>query len=119
MIRLLRALFASPDAERDPMEWATRFMAHLGLGCVVWLILAELAGPAGACLICGGAYAAFEAAQWQGGRRMAFDGLLDFVAFAFALTGLFAVAHQQGQAGMACGLAALAVVWAGVWRRSR
>lgn len=117
MIRLLRALFATPEAERDPAAWATRFMAHLGLGSCLWLVLAGVTGPGWASGILGAGYAAWEIAQWPGGRRMAFDGLLDCVAVWLALTGLWAVAHGQGAAASGCGLAALAVIWAGVWRR--
>lgn len=39
MIRLLRSIYATPEAERDPAAWATRFMAHLGLGAALWLVL--------------------------------------------------------------------------------
>ena len=118
MIRLLRTLYATPEAERDPAAWATRFAAHLGLGAVLWLVLAGVIGPGWASGILAAGYAAFEALQWPGGRRMAWDGLLDCVAFWTALTALWAVAHGQGLAATGCGLAALAVMWAGVWRRS-
>lgn len=114
MIRLLRALFASPEAERDPAAWATRFAAHLGLGCIAWLVLAGIIGPGWASGLLAGGYSAWEALQWPGGRRMAWDGALDCVAVWLALTGLWAVAHGQGAAALGCGLAALAVVWAGV-----
>lgn len=114
MIRLLRALFAAPEAERDPAAWATRFAAHLGLGAILWLVLAGAVGPGWASGLLAALYAAWEALQWPGGRRMAWDALLDCVAVWLALTGLWAVAHGQGLAATGCGLAALAVVWAGV-----
>lgn len=118
MIRLLIALYGSPDAERDPEAWATRFMAHLGLGVVLWLILSGIIGPTWAAGICGVIYAAFEILQWPGGRRMAFDGIVDSVAFWTGLAGLWAVAHGQDLAASGCGLAALLIVWVGAWRRT-
>lgn len=119
VLLLLRALHASPAAERDPEAWATRFMAHTGLGCVLWLVLVGLVGSGWASAIAAAGYAGWEAWQWPGGARMAFDGLLDWVAFASALTGQWAAWHGQGGAATGCGLAALVVVWVGVWRRAR
>lgn len=117
MIRLLRALFAAPEAEADAAAWATRFAAHLGLGAILWLVLAGAIGPGWASGLLAGGYSAWEALQWPGGRRMAWDGALDCVAVWLALTGLWAVAHGQGMAATGCGLAALAVIAAGVERR--
>lgn len=114
MIRLLRDLFAAPEAEADAGAWATRFAAHLGLGACLWLVLVGVTSPAWATGFLGAGYATWEALQWPGGRRMAWDGALDCVAVWLALTGLWAVAHGQGLAATGCGLAALAVVWAGV-----
>lgn len=116
MIRLLRALFASPEAERDPEAWALRLAAHAGVGAALWLLLAW-AGPAWATGLVAATLGAWEAWQWQGGRRMAFDGLLDLMAGVIPAVGLYAVAHHQTAAAVGCGLAALAVVAAGVWRR--
>ena len=115
MIYVLRALFAAPEAERDPADWATRFAAHVGLACILWLVLVDATDPGWATGILLAGYAAWEAAQWPGGWRMAFDGLLDWVAFALALLGLRAVHHHHE--ALPFGLAALIVVMAGVWRR--
>lgn len=116
MIGLLRALFASPEAERDPEAWALRLAAHAGLGAALWLLLAWT-GPAWATGLVGAALGAWEAVQWQGGRRMAFDGLLDLMAGVIPAVGLYAVAHHQTAAAVGCGFALVAVMAAGVGKR--
>lgn len=116
MMNLLRALFAAPDAERDPAAWATRLTAHAGVGAGLWLLLAGM-GPAWATGLVAAALGAWEAVQWQGGRRMAFDGLLDFMAGVIPAVGLYAVWHHQTAAAVGCGFALLAVLAAGVRKR--
>lgn len=58
-------------------------------------------------------------APFSGGhmRKYVFDSILDTVAVAFALTGLWAVWHGQGLTSAGCAFSALSVVWAGVERR--
>ena len=135
MIRILLSMFRAPEAERDPEAWATRLFGHVGVGVLLWLaalaILPEsfqsetiphliavlLSGPEGAALVVAIAYAAWEALQWRGGARMAFDGLLDWVAVIIAPCALVQVWHHQVGAAAAFVIALMAVVVAGVWRR--
>ena len=63
MIRLLRALFADPEAERDAGAWATRFMAHVGVGSLLWMAFVSVAGPGWASGILGAVYIAWEVGQ--------------------------------------------------------
>lgn len=116
MIRLLRALFASPEAERDPEAWALRLAAHAGVGAALWLLLAWT-GPAWATGLVAAALGAWEAVQWQGGRRMAFDGLLDWLGGVIPAVALYAVWHHQTAAAVGCGIAMLIVMAAGVEKR--
>lgn len=119
MIELLRALFNSPEAERNAEAWATRFAAHTGIGCIIWLSLVGIIGPVAASALCVIGYASFEMLQWRGGWRMALDGVLDFVAFAFAVCGLYAAWYQQNLAASASGLSAIIVAAAGIHWRNR
>lgn len=118
MIRLIRALFATPEAERDPAAWATRYAAHVGVGAALWLIVQVWADPFPATAAVAALMAAWEVAQWRGGARMAWDGLLDWCGVTLAAAALWAVA--DGQIGWAAfsGAAVVATLAAGVWRRT-
>lgn len=119
MMALLRALFTTPEAERDPEAWATRFAAHFGLGCALWLVLVRFAGPWGATGGVALLYAAWEIAQWPGGWRMAADGVLDWCAVSIGVCALAYVWDRDAAAALGCGLAAAVVALAGIERRTR
>ena len=119
MIALLRALFATPEAERDPEAWATRYAAHFGIGCIGWLLLVRFTGPWGAACAVAALYAAWEALQWPGGWRMAADGVLDWCAVTLGLCALTAVWMHDIPAALGFGLAAVVVALAGIEKRMR
>lgn len=116
---IVAALFATPEAERDPEAWVTRFAAHLGLGAVVWLLLVRWVGPWSAATVVSLAYLAWEGLQWRGGWRMMADAALDWVAVAMGVCALTFVWQQDANAALACGVSTVAVAVAGVLRRSR
>lgn len=118
MIRLLRALFAAPDAERDPAAWATRLFAHMGVGLIGWLFFTLPLGPWGAVAAVAVLYCIWETGQWPGGRRMAWDAVLDWCAVALAASAAASAWEQVGWAAAGAAVAALAIAAAGVWRRA-
>ena len=117
MIALIRALFANPEAEDDPAAWATRYAAHVGVGAALWLIVQVWASPFPATAAVAALMAAWEVAQWRGGARMAWDGLLDWCGVTLAAAALWAVA--DGQTGMAAfsGAAVVVILVVGVKAR--
>ena len=119
MMALLRALYASPEAERDPEAWATRFAAHFGLGCLGWLLLVRFTGPQSAAVAVCLAYLAWEALQWPGGLRMAADGVLDWCAVTLGVCALAAVWMHDAPAALGFGLATIVVALAGIERRTK
>lgn len=82
MIPLIRSLFASPEAERDPTAWATRYAAHVGVGAALWSATAWALGPWAVALVAALAVV-WEAAQWQGGKPALWDGVLDATGMIF------------------------------------
>lgn len=125
MIQLIKSLFASPEAETDPSAWATRFVAHFGLGVAATTILALLLPLTYALGLSMIAYTLWEAAQYHHAPPAArttalrWDGLLDLAAWS---CGAFVVGMlAQGailNAVMFVGAGA-AVLASGVWSRSR
>lgn len=120
MLQVLKDLFKSPEAERDPADWLSRYMAHDGAAAFLWLaVLSFTREPESAALAVVVVYAAWEAMQWRGGVRMALDGLLDWCAFTTRACALVQVWHQEAGAALAFTALSLAIMVAGVWRRTK
>lgn len=117
MIRLLRNLFATPEAERAPAEWALRFMGHFGLAAIFFPALLPAIGPDWSAVVVCTVYAFWEVLQWRGGWRMVMDGVLDWVAVALSVGGLWSLWHQSAGWALGFAVAAFCVIVSGVWRR--
>lgn len=118
MWKLLKELFNTPSAEREPEPWATRAAAHFGVGTVLCLIMVPLLGPWGAVAIISAAYALWELCQWPGGLRMAWDGILDWVAVVLGAVAAGNITGATPWAGAAIAVCAVIVALAGIWARA-
>lgn len=125
MLELIKSLFDTPEAESDPAAWATRFVAHFGLGVAITTILALLLPLSYALGLSMVGYTVWEAAQYRvappaaRSKALRWDGVLDLAAWS---CGAFVVGMlAQGailNAVMFVGAGA-AVLASGVWSRSR
>lgn len=118
MIRLIRSLFATPEAERDPSAWASRLFAHMGVGLVGWVFFALPLGPWGAVAAVALLYAIWETGQSPRSWRMAWDGALDWCAVVVAVTAAASIWDHSTAGVIGCGATAVIICAAGVWRRS-
>lgn len=117
MIRLLRALFATPEAERDPAAWATRLFAHIGVGLIGWAFFLPALGPWGAVLSVSILYTIWEAGQWPGSPRMLWDALLDWSVVILSLLLVASAWERNGTATALSGAAILIICAVGVVKR--
>lgn len=117
MIRLIRALFATPGAEPDAEGWATRYCAHQGLALLGGAALWSLMGQSGLILSLIG-YAVWETAQWlpRRGWYLLADCVLDWCSWAAATAIIWALAAGWSVAPLVA--ASAATLAAGIWRRS-
>ncbi|MDO5621200.1 MAG: hypothetical protein Q4G24_06995 [Paracoccus sp. (in: a-proteobacteria)] len=120
MNNLLIELFTSPAAETEAEPWATRFCAHQGLAALVMLVLVAALGVELALIISLAAYAIWETGQGLTVRTapLWWDCALDWCAWALTSWGIAWLLWGQPWAASGCGLASLAVLTVGVWRRA-
>lgn len=104
------SLFANPEAQRDPYQWASVAMAHAWLGFGAAAFLSAITGPLSAAVVASLAYAliwelfqALRSGLW-------WDSALDWAAWSIGCAALLWPAPA--------GAASLIVVAIGVWRRN-
>lgn len=87
MIQLIKSLFATPGAESDPSSWATRYVAHLGLGVATTVVLIALLPVKYALSVAVLGYVLWEATQYRAAppeartTALAWDSVLDMTAW--------------------------------------
>lgn len=113
MIDLIRAMFATPEAQPDAYAWAAVLLAHAMIGAVLTACLGLALGPARAAPLVALAYLV----GWEGGQLLfagagLTDSLIDAAAVASGAA-LLQAAWSHGRwllAGAAAGLAAMLAI---------
>lgn len=131
MLDVIRKLMLTAGSERDPAEWATRLMAHAGLGGLIYVLGAALltllgAAPAlvpvGSLFLTGAVYFVIEMIEWKmaAGRRgiaLFFDCVLDWVGVVLLSVAFFGAHKSDVWLMVSAVLALIVILLAGVSRR--
>ena len=118
MIGLLRAMFATPEAQANAYTWAAVLMGHWAIGAALTvLLMAVLLRP----LTCAALVSATYGLIWEGGQLLAgggaWDGIADWTTVTLGALTIAAVwQHRRRLAAGAIG-AIVTVLAAGIRRR--
>lgn len=127
MIDLLRAMFATPEAQSDPYAWAAVLMGHWAIGAgLTALVIALSPFPARRAAI---AVSLAYLIGWEGGQLLAaalhgsvtraliWDGLLDWTAVTLGAITAAAVWQHRRRVVAAAVAATIIILTAGTARR--
>lgn len=102
MLKLLRQMMRTPEAQRDPYQWAATLLAHAFIGVALAALLPWWVPVA--------AYAGWEAVQWWRFKADPWDCLLDWVAVCLGVCVAIALSADQGAAAACLALALILLV---------
>lgn len=123
MIQMLWQLLSTPGSEADPADWATRFMAHVGLGLVLFTVTLPVTGsPPLALTFALVSYALIEILELAIAglsQALVFDSILDWVAVGHGALVCYMLATRQFALAGVLILSGAMILEAGIWQRSR